>query len=84
VSMWKMMEEWWEMVNNAIQQNTQLCVQNANLMDANQEYYGQSIRPEETTMQISDMNHPERYWGGVHQHDNFLDMLQSNFQSHAH
>jgi hypothetical protein len=34
-SMPKMMEEQREMLNNAIQQNTQLCVQNAELMEAN-------------------------------------------------
>jgi len=38
VSMRKIMEEQREMLNNAIQQNTQLCVQNAELMEANREY----------------------------------------------
>jgi hypothetical protein len=38
VSMPKMMEEQRAMLNNAIQQNTQLCVQNAELMKANREY----------------------------------------------
>jgi len=34
-SMGRMMEEQREMLNNAIQQNTELCVQNAKLMEAN-------------------------------------------------
>jgi hypothetical protein len=33
----KMMEELREMLNNAIQQNIQLCVQNGKLMEANWE-----------------------------------------------
>jgi hypothetical protein len=36
-SMRKMMEELREMLNNAIQQNIQLCVQNGKLMEANWE-----------------------------------------------
>jgi hypothetical protein len=42
-SMRKMIEEQREMLNNAIQQNTQLCVQNAELMEANREYRSESI-----------------------------------------
>ena len=42
-SMRKMMEEQREMLNNAIQQNTQLCVQNAELIEGNREYCRQSI-----------------------------------------
>jgi len=40
----KMTEEQREMVNNSIQQNTQLCAQNAELMEPNREYYRESIR----------------------------------------
>jgi hypothetical protein len=83
-SMRKMMEEQREMLNNAIQQNTQLCVQNAELMEANREYRRESIRPEATKTKIFDMTHPERYCGGAKELDNFLDTLRSNFQSHAH
>jgi hypothetical protein len=79
-----MMAERREMVNNAIQQNTQLCVQNAKLMEANWEYRRESIRPEATKMKIFDLTHPEQYCGGANEPDNFLDTLGSNFQSHAH
>jgi len=72
------------MLNNAIQQNTQLCVQNAELMEANREYRRESIRPEATKTKIFDLTHPEQYCGGAKELDNFLDTLQSNFQSHAH
>jgi hypothetical protein len=41
--MQKAMEEQREMLNNAIQQNTQLCVQNAELMEANREHRRESI-----------------------------------------
>jgi len=47
-SMWKMMEEQFEILNNAIQQNSQQCVQNAELMEANREYHWQSILLEAT------------------------------------
>jgi hypothetical protein len=56
-----MMEEQREMLNNAIQQNTQLCVQIAELMEANREYSRESIRPEAMKTNIFDMTHPERY-----------------------
>jgi len=62
-SMRKMMEEQREMLNNAIQQNTQLCVQNAELMEANREYRRESIRLEPAKTKIFDMTHPERYCG---------------------
>jgi len=39
----KMMEEPRDMLNNGIQQNTQLCVQNAKLMETNREYHRESI-----------------------------------------
>jgi len=84
VSMRKMMEEQREMLNNAIQQKTQLCVQNAELMEANWEYRRESIRPEATKTKIFDMTHPEWYCGGGKELDNFLDTLRSNFQSHVH
>ena len=83
-SMRKMMEEQREILNNAIQQNTQLCVQNAELMEANQEYRRESIRPEATKTNIFNMTHLERYCGGAKELDIFLDTLRSNFQSHAH
>jgi hypothetical protein len=82
-SMRTMIEEQREMLNNAIQQKTQLCVQNAELMEANWEYRRESIRPEATKTKIFNMTHPERYCGGAKELDNFLDTLQSNFQSHA-
>jgi hypothetical protein len=83
-SMRKMMEEHLEMLNNAIQQNTQLCVQNAELMEANWEYSREFIRPKATKKKIFDMSRPERYCGGAKELDNFLDTLRFNFQSHAH
>ena len=83
-TMRKMMDKQRVMLNNAIQQNTQLCVQNAELMEGNQEYCRESIRPEATKTKIFNMTHPERYCGGAEDLDNFLDTLRSNFQSHAH
>jgi hypothetical protein len=83
-SMRTMMEDQREMLNNAIQQNTQLCMQNAELLEANWEYRRESIRPEATKTKIFNMTHPERYCGGAKELDNFLDILQSDFQSHAH
>jgi len=56
-SMEKMMQEQREMLNNAIRQNTQLCVQNAELMEANREYRRESIRPEATKTKLFDMTH---------------------------
>jgi hypothetical protein len=70
-----MMEEQREMLNNAIQQNTQLCVQNAKLMEANQEYRREYIRPEATKTKILHITHPEQYCGGAKELDNFLDTL---------
>jgi hypothetical protein len=81
-SMRKMMEEQRELLNNVIQQNTQLCVQNAVLMEANQEYRRESILPEATKTTIFDMTHPEPYCGEAKELDNFLDSLRSIFQSH--
>jgi small-conductance mechanosensitive channel len=59
----KMLEEQREMFNNAIQQNTQLCVQNSELMEANREYRRQLIRPEAKKMKNFDRAHPQRYCG---------------------
>jgi small-conductance mechanosensitive channel len=42
-SMRKMMEEQREMLNNAIQQNTQQCVQNAQVIEGNREYRRESF-----------------------------------------
>jgi len=84
LSMRKMMEEQREMLNNAIQQNTQLCVENAELMEENWEYRRESIRPEATKTKIFDMTHPKQYCGGANELDPFLDTLRSNSESHAH
>ena len=83
-SMRKMMKEQRETLNNAIEQSTQLCVQNAEVREANLEYRRESVRPEAMKTKIFDMTHPERCCGGVTYLDNFLDTLRSNFQSHAH
>jgi len=83
-SMQKMVEEQQEMLNNALQQNTQLCVQNAEPMEANREYRRKSIRPEATKTKMFDMTHPEQYCTGAKELDNYLDTLRSNFQSHVH
>jgi hypothetical protein len=56
-SMQMTMEEQREMLNNAIQQNTQLCVRNDKLMEANQEYRRESVRPEATKTKFFDMTH---------------------------
>jgi len=83
-SMRKKMEEEREMLNNAIQQNTQRCVQNAELMEANRESRRESVRPEAMKTKILHMTHPERYCGGTTELDDFLDTLPSNVQSHGH
>jgi len=72
------------MLNNAIQQNTQLCLQKAELMEAYQEFRRESIRPEATKTKIFDMTHPDWHCGGGKELDNFLDTLRCSFQSHAH
>jgi hypothetical protein len=82
-SMRNIMEEQREMLTNVIEQNTQLCVQNAELMEANRKYRREIIRPEETKMKIFDMTHPEWYWGTAKELDVFLDTLRCNFESHA-
>jgi hypothetical protein len=53
------------MFNNAIQQNTQLWVQNAELMEANREYRRESIQTKATKTKIFDMTQTERYCGGA-------------------
>jgi hypothetical protein len=83
-SMRKMMQEQRDMLNNAIQQNTQLCVQDAELMEVNRKYRRESLRPEARKTKIFDMTYPEWYCGGAKQLDNILDTIQSNFQSHSH
>jgi hypothetical protein len=60
-SMRKIMDEQREMLNHAIQQNILLCIQNAELMEANQEFHGESIRSEATQTKIFDMTHPDQY-----------------------
>jgi hypothetical protein len=79
-----MMEEQRDVLNNAFQQNTQLCVQNAELIEGNREYRRQCIQPDATKTNIFDMNHLEWYFGGTKEIDNFLDTLGSNFKYHAH
>jgi len=83
-SMRQMIEEQREMLNIAIQQHTQLCVQNAKLMEANREYCREYIRPEPTKTKIFDVTHPEWYCSGPKVLDNILGTLRCNFQSHAH
>jgi uncharacterized protein YyaL (SSP411 family) len=83
-SMLKMPDEQREMLNNAIQQNTQLCVQNAELMEAKRKYLRESIRAEATKTKIFYMTQLDQYCGGVKELDNFLHTFQSNFQSHVH
>jgi hypothetical protein len=83
-SMRKMMEQQREKRNNAIQQNTQLCVQNAEMMETNRGHHSESIRQAATKTKILDMIHPEWYCGGAKVLDNFLYTLRSNVQSHAH
>jgi len=78
------MEEQRQMLNNAIQQNTQLCLQNPELMDANREYRRESIWPDATETKIFVTTHPEQYCSAAMELDTFFDMLQSNFQSHTH
>jgi len=83
-SMQHMLEEHWERLNNAIQQNTQLCAQNAKLGGANWEYCRETIRPEATKTKIFHMTHPEWYCAGAKEGDYFLHILWSTFQSHVH
>ena len=59
-------------------------MQNAELMETNQEYRRESIQPEATQTKIFDMTHPQWCCGGAKELDNFLNMLRSDLQSHAH
>jgi hypothetical protein len=63
------------MLNNAIEQNTPLCVENAELIEVNREYRRESIGPEATKTKIFHMTHLEWYCGGAKQLDNILDTL---------
>jgi len=83
-SMQRMMDEQWEMLNNAIQQSNQQCAHDAELMEANWEYRRESIGPEATNKKIFAMGHPEQYCGRTVQIDNFPNMLRSKIQSHMH
>lgn len=56
-----MMEEQGETLNNAIEYNSQLCVQNAELMDANWDDWREMIEPEAMKKKTSDMTQPEQY-----------------------
>ena len=44
------------------------------------EYHRESIQQETMKTEIFDITHPERYYSGAMEFDNFLDTLQSNFQ----
>jgi hypothetical protein len=77
------MEERRETLNNAIQQNTQLSVQNVELMEVNREYSRQSIGPEAAYTNTFDMTHSECDCCGATEHDNFLVTSRSNFQTHT-
>jgi len=81
--MWKMMEERWEMFNTAFQQKTQLCVQNAELVESSWEYRRESIWREAMKTKDFNMTHPERNCSRAQVLDDFLATLRSNFQSHT-
>jgi len=83
-SMGNMLEEPHEMVHNAIQQNTQLCVQDAELMEANREYLRTLIQPKTMKTKLFDMTHPDWCCGTAKELDNFLITLPSNFQLHTY
>ena len=68
-SMRKMMEEQWTLINNAIHQNIHLCVQQAEVMEANRDYHSESIRREAMKTKSFDMTHPDQYCGGTQQLD---------------
>jgi len=63
------------MPNNAIQQNTQLCVPNAVLMKDNWEYRRVSNQPEATKKKIFNMTNPKQYCGAAKELDIFLNTL---------
>jgi len=83
-SILKMIEDKRAMLNNAIQEYSELCVQNVELMEANQEYHRESIRPEATKTKMVDMTHAEPYRSETKELENCLQPLSSNFQSHMH
>jgi hypothetical protein len=72
------------MLNNAIEQNTQLCLQITERREANREYCRESTRPQATNNKIFDMTNPEWYCGRAKELDTFLETLLSHFESHAH
>jgi len=78
------MEKQREMLFNAIQQNTQICVQTAEMMEANREYRRKSIRPAATSTTMIDMTYWQQYCGGATELNNVLDKVWSNCQSHTH
>ena len=82
-SMWKMMDEQHEMLHDAIQQNTELCAENAKLMEATRESSRESIWPEATKTRILNMTYSEWSHCGSNKLDNFLVMIRSNFQFYA-
>jgi len=84
VSMWKMMEEPREMLNNAIQQHTQRCPQNAELTEANREYRTESRCPDAMKMKMFHMTHLEHCYTGAKDPDIFLDTSWCNFELHRH
>jgi len=84
LSMRKIIEEQWDMRNNAIQQNTQQWVQNAEPMEANREYCRESNWPEAMKTKIFNMTHPEQHCSRAKELYNFLDTLRANCHSHEH
>jgi len=78
------MEEQSQMLNNAIQLNTQLCGQNAEQMEATFECHIVSIRSEAMKMNIFNLTYLQRNYDRAMELDNFLDTLRSNFQPHMH
>jgi len=83
-SIQKLIEELSKLLNSAVQQNIQLGVQNAELIETNGENHWEKIQPEATNTKSFNVTHPEQYCRGPQNLENVIDSLWSNSQYHWH
>jgi hypothetical protein len=72
------------LLNNALQQNIQLGVQNAELMETNGDNHWENIQPEATNTRSFNVAHPDQYCSGAQNFENVQDSLWSNSQYDWH
>lgn len=83
-TMWKRVEELWEMPNDTILLNTQPCLRITESMEVNHEYQRMSISPAKMNMKIFNIISPDLDGGRANELDNSPNPSQSNFQLHGH